>query len=188
MTALAIHPQSPQLELVDTAPNTASDLADLRVLLVEDDPVALDELEDIVDIEGWTPIRARNVERALNILKEDPGIRVVVTDVHFVDPSGEVSNGIQLVSRARARFSERQLAYIVLSGDPGAMASSAQEGAFDFLSKPLQPQTLVAAIHKAVSGPHSLHGPSYVKNILIDRVKERTNEMFGLGSANKRGQ
>lgn len=188
MSLVAIQPQSPeaqptQLELIEHAPQAASDLADLRVLLVEDDPVALDELEDIVDIEGWTPVRARNVERALKILEEDPGIRVVVTDVHFVDPSGEVSNGIQLVSRAKAQFSDRRLAYIVLSGDPAAMASSAQEGAFDFLSKPLQPQTLVSAIHKAISGPNSLHGPSYVKNILIDRVRERTNEMFGLGSS-----
>jgi DNA-binding NtrC family response regulator len=152
------------------------------VLLVEDDPVALEELQEVIDIEGWTSVVATNVETALNLLKDNPDIRIVVTDVHFADPDGEVSNGIQLVSRSRAWFSDRPLSFIVLSGDPDAMASSAQEGAFDFLSKPLRPQTLVAAIHKALSGGESLHSPTYVKQVLIDRVKERTNEMFGIKS------
>lgn len=123
----------------------------LKVLFVEDDRLALDELGDIAEIEGWEHIVAHNVNEALKILEEDQDIRVVVTDVHFVERFGVSANGIQFVSRARAKFHDRQLNYIVLSGDPHAVVSSEQEGAFEFLSKPLVPDHLVSAVMGAIA-------------------------------------
>lgn len=118
----------------------------LTVLVVDDDRDALEELQDIVDLEGWSAIIADSVDMALEVLEWYPHIAVVVTDVHFVDPSGDTSNGFQLMSRAKARFPERALSFVVLSGDPSALQSTQQTGAVDFLSKPLDPEKLIEAV------------------------------------------
>ncbi|MFS4582785.1 response regulator [Phaeobacter sp. C3_T13_0] len=118
----------------------------LTVLVVDDDRDALEELQDIVDFEGWNAIIADSVDMALEVLEWYPHIGVVVTDVHFVDPSGDTSNGFQLMSRAEARFPERELSFVVLSGDPSAFKPTRQTSAVDFLSKPLDPDQLIAAV------------------------------------------
>lgn len=127
------------------------DVPPLKVLLVEDDAALLEELSEIVELEGWKPVAIQNVDTALNFLHTDPNVRVVVTDVHFKDNAGHAANGIQLVSRARARFADRSISYIVLSGDPDAVISSEQEGAFKFLPKPLVPEDLIATITSAIA-------------------------------------
>ncbi|SCZ73093.1 response regulator [Epibacterium ulvae] len=127
------------------------DVQAMTVLVVDDDKCALEELQDIVDLEGWNAIIADSVDMALEVLEWYPFIGVVVTDVHFVDPSGDSSTGIQLISRAEARFPDRDLNFIVLSGDPSAVKSSEQIGAVAFLSKPLDADLLVEAI-KAGAG------------------------------------
>lgn len=123
----------------------------LKVLLVDDDATALEELLEIIDLEDWAGVTANSIEKALEILEEDSEIQVVVTDVHFVDPLGKSANGIQFVSRAQARFPDRQLSYLVLSGDPKALHASVQVGAFNFLCKPFVADDLIDAINRAVS-------------------------------------
>jgi len=121
-----------------------------KVLLVEDDPAVLEELHDVIQLEGWKPLVAPSVEVAMKLLKSDPDIRVVVTDVHFVGHKN-CANGIQFVSRARAKFADRALTFVVLSGDPDKARSSNQEGAFMFLPKPLNPERLVVTISNAIA-------------------------------------
>ena len=130
---------------------TQNDPSALKILLVEDDAAILEELTEVIELEGWKPVAVQGVDTALELLYNDPNIRVVVTDVHFKDESGNGANGIQLVSRARARFADRAISYIVLSGDPDAVIPSEQEGAFKFLPKPLVPDNLIATIISAVS-------------------------------------
>ncbi|CUH78033.1 Response regulator PrrA [Tritonibacter multivorans] len=153
----------------------------LTVLLVDDDRDALEELKDIVDLEGWNAIIADSVDMALEVLEWYPFIGVVVTDVHFVDPSGDMSNGIQLVSRAQARFPGRDLNFVVLSGDPSALKSSVQIGAVDFLSKPLDADALIAAITAgAGEGMAYFEDPDRAEN-LLERVQSTTE---GVHAAN----
>lgn len=125
--------------------------AGLKILFVDDDLTALEELNDIVDLEGWDSVSASCVETALDMLEADLDIQIVVTDVHFIDPTGKSANGIQFVSRAQARFPERPISYLVLSGDPDAVNSSVQVGAFNFLSKPFFAEDLIDAIKSAAA-------------------------------------
>jgi len=122
------------------------DVQAMTVLVVDDDAEALEEMRDIVELEGWNAIIADDVDMALEVLEWYPFIGVVVTDVHFRDPTGDMSNGVQLISRAQARYPDRDINYIVLSGDPSAARSSEQVGAVEFLPKPLDADRLIAAI------------------------------------------
>lgn len=130
-------------------PSKTENLA-TKVLLVEDDAVVLEELYDVIQLEGWKPFAAPNVEAAMELLQATPDIRVVVTDVHFASDKG-CANGIQFVSRARAKFADRALTYVVLSGDPDKISSSHQEGAFKFLPKPLDSDRLITTIQTAIA-------------------------------------
>lgn len=145
---------------------------DYAVLLVEDDASALDELKDIVELEGWTPFVAKNVDAAIELLSQTPSIGVVVTDVHFVDETGETANGIQLISRAQARFPDRGLSFVVLSGDPDALRSSVQTGAVDFLHKPLDSDELVKAIDAAWATGGEERSVSELTTFLLEKMQK----------------
>lgn len=142
------------------------------VLLVEDDVTALDELHEIVDLEGWTPYTAKSVQAALDILATTPSIGVVVTDVHFHDENGDSANGIQLISRAQAQFPDRNLSFVVLSGDPDAFGSSVQTGAVDFLSKPLNADDLVSAIKAAWQTGGEERSNAELTSFLLDKMQK----------------
>lgn len=136
----------------------------IKVLLVDDDPAILEELHDVIETEGWTPITASSVDDAMVLLQTDKSIRVVVTDVHF-GKGPDCANGIQFVSRARAKFPHRTLSYVVLSGDPDQFYSSTKESAFKFLPKPPVPQRLIDTIDRAISfddGVPEYHKPKSV--------------------------
>lgn len=121
----------------------------IKVLLVDDDQEALEELKEIIDLEGWDAVTATDVDEALGELVSHRDISVVVSDFHFVEPNGDHTNGIQFVSRAQAQFAERNLSFVMLSGDPDVLKSSLQVGAFKFLNKPLVPDELVHTVKSA---------------------------------------
>lgn len=127
------------------------DKTEWKILVVDDDKIALEELCDTIELEGWSAVTADSVESALDLLAADESIRIVLTDVHFTEPGGQPANGIQFVSRAQARFPDRVLSYIVLSGDSNAVKSAIQVGAYNFLSKPVDPDELAAAVRAAVA-------------------------------------
>ena len=132
-----------------TPENQSHGATEIKVLLVDDDIAALEELQEIVELEGWKAKTATTVDEALATLVDDPEIGVVVSDYHFAQPDGEGANGMQFVSRAQARFAHRDISYIILSGDPGALRSSIQVGASKFLSKPLLVDDFIHAIKTA---------------------------------------
>ena len=153
------------------------DVQAMTVLVVDDDAEALDEMQDIVDLEGWNAIIADDVDMALEVLEWYPYISVVVTDVHFRDPTGDMSNGAQLISRAKARYPDRGIKFILLSGDPDAAKSIEQVGAIEFLSKPLDADRLIAAIKSGAEGiapsPSEPPAPSY----LLQAVQDTTQRL-----------
>lgn len=152
----------------------------LTILVVDDDKEALEELQDILELEGWNAIIADSVDMALEVLEWYPHIGMVVTDVHFIDPSGDSSNGFQLMARASARFPERDMSFVVLSGDPDAVKPALQSDAVEFLPKPLDPEKLVEAVRAGaqVAGTNS-HVPTAAETgeDLLRKVQRITRDV-----------
>lgn len=156
--------------------SSGTDTQPLTVLVVDDDRDALEELEDTIDLEGWSSIIAGSVDMALEVLEWYPYISVIVTDVHFVDPSGDTSNGFQLISRARTRFPDRGFHFIVLSGDPSALDAEKHPDVAEFLPKPLDGDRLVAAV-RACTGGGQAESNSGGSQKLLERIKSKAREM-----------
>lgn len=163
-----------------TPPKSAYDKMPIKLLLVDDDGLALEELCEIFELEDWSSVTASSIEDAMDMLEADKDITVVVTDVHFVDPLGRAANGIQFVSRAQARFPDRPLSYLVLSGDPDAQEASVQVGAYNFLNKPFLADELIEAVNKAASsGGGERSGDADVHDRVVESSSHRADVSGG---------
>ncbi|MEO3480689.1 response regulator [Phaeobacter sp. CAU 1743] len=121
----------------------------LTILIVDDDKAVLEELQSILQLQGWNPITADSVDMALEVLDWYDNVDVVLTDAHFKEFSGDRSNGFQLISRASARFSDRAIGFVVMSEDPFDLKPTLQTDAADFLPKPINSEDLVDAVRGA---------------------------------------
>lgn len=144
--------------------------APLKLLIADDDVDALEEMREMIELEGWECVVATSIESALEMLDGDQAISVVVTDVHFDDPNGSSANGIQFLSRAKARFPGRAISYLVLSGDPASQRASDQVGAFAFLSKPLKVEEFIGKLNSAAES-------GGVEPDVVARAHELSNEI-----------
>lgn len=154
-----------------STPNVA---ATPSILVLDDDQVALEEIHEILELEDLPAITASCVEAAMQSLKTNPEISLIVTDMHLVGANGSQSLGIDFVANAQQAFPDRQLRFIVLSGDAGAIASSMTKGAVDFLTKPLLPEALLEAVERATT-TGSAGGD--LSQALMRKVEETTKSL-----------
>ncbi|MEN9841625.1 MAG: hypothetical protein RL376_1425 [Verrucomicrobiota bacterium] len=111
----------------------------MKVLAVEDDPVAAAVLARTLRKLGHEVVIAANGEQALARLVDEP-VRVVVSD--WVMPGVD---GLELCRRVRARLDADYVYFILLTGllpSEDNQREAIEAGVDDFLSKPLQTQEI----------------------------------------------
>jgi len=114
-----------------------------RVLLVEDNPDAAETIVMCLETYGWHVTHAATCAAALRTAAEGE-FDVVLTDLGLPDGSG-IDVGRQLSAR---------MPVVALSGygAPPDLKQSAMAGFSGHLTKPADPQTVHAALLKAVEG------------------------------------
>ena len=146
-----------------------------RVLVLDDDREALEEIQEILELDDVPAITAASMHEALAALDANAAVNVVVTDMHIGNADSGPATGTEFIDKARERFPGRSLSFIVLSGDAGAIGDSIARGAADFLVKPLMPDALLAAVRWAlVSEDDEAEDPSAV---LLRKVEETTKSL-----------
>lgn len=119
----------------------------LRVLIVEDESVALAALAKLVEREGFRVTVAPDLSRARELLRDDPP-QVVITDLQLPDGSG-----LELVRE------NPTLEVVLVTGH--ATVETAVEalraGAFDFLTKPIDVGHLKRVLNNLVRA-HRMRG------------------------------
>ena len=105
-----------------------------RVLVVEDDPEVLDVTVEMLRGFGYEVLTAPDGPSALQVLRRDPEIDVLFTDI--VMPRG--MNGVELAREARRL--RPNVRVLLASGYPASVLSAGHgagdDGEFAFLSKP----------------------------------------------------
>ena len=118
-----------------------------RILLVDDDPDCLDEYAEVADSLGYQCVKAADAGEALRKIADDPRIGIVVTDVRM-----PAMDGITFLDELASRFAMvRPIVPIVVTGF-GTLDCAVQAmrfNAVDFLSKPVSPEELAAALRRA---------------------------------------
>jgi DNA-binding NtrC family response regulator len=115
------------------------------VLLVEDEKVALDLLRKILEAEGFRVATAANGKEALDRLEEEV-IDVVITDLMM-----PIMTGTELVGQLQTLTDPPPVIVVTAHGSKEAGRELINHmGAFDYLSKPFQPDDLILKIERAV--------------------------------------
>ncbi len=104
-----------------------------KVLVVDDEKYILEEISEALTDEGYECFPADNVDDALAILRDDPGIALVVTDLKMPGKTGG-----DLIKEAQTAF-DRDIQFIIMSGhgSPTVHTNGVDIKAFPFLRKPL---------------------------------------------------
>ncbi len=136
-----------------------------RVLVVEDHETERRAVSQILKSEGFTVVGAENADKALSYIEEN--VDVVLSDLH----RGDVS-GLQLLQLWKKRRPETQ--FILLTGHSSvdSAVEAIKSGAYDYLTKPINPDELVLLIRRAVE--------TLQKDKEIDNLRRRLDQKFGL--------
>lgn len=119
-----------------------------RVLIVDDEPINLEALTEILQDEGYETRGAENGTDAWRLLSEDSGdFDVVVLDRMMPD-----MDGIEVLRRIKAQADMVHMPVIMQTSmaTDEAIAEGLQAGAYYYLTKPFAADTLVAIVAAAV--------------------------------------
>src|SRR5690348_1152596 len=136
-----------------------------RVLVVEDHEVERRAISQILKSEGYTVFGAESADKALGYMDEN--IDVVLSDLHMGDVSG-----IDLLHLWKKQKPETQ--FILLTGHSSvdSAVEAIKSGAYDYLTKPINPDELVLLIKRAIE--------ALQKDKEIDNLRRRLDQKFGL--------
>ncbi|MFT7878756.1 MAG: response regulator [Sulfurimonas sp.] len=117
----------------------------LKVLIVDDDFINRKLLQTLLkkNPEVSETIEAENGSDALEKLKKDPDINVVLLDIMM-----PVVDGVEFLKIFRADMSNSHIPVIVLSTDDTRKTEVFENGANDFLRKPVKEDDLKAKLEQ----------------------------------------
>ncbi len=136
-----------------------------RILLVDDDPTGREALELLLRTCGYSVQAVPDGRSALQLL--DKGIfQVIVCDLLLPDV-----NGIEILQRVRHISPTTEL--IVVTGHASAETAvrAMKEGAFDYITKPINFDELKIVITKAIEKQQLLSENIYLRNQLSGRFE-----------------
>ena len=114
-----------------------------RVLVVEDHETERRAVSQILKSEGFTVFGAENADKAMGYLDEN--IDVVLSDLHMGDVSG-----IDLLQLWKKRKPDTQFILLTGHSSVNSAVEAIKGGAYDYLTKPINPDELVLLIKRAV--------------------------------------
>jgi len=120
-------------------------MTNARVLLVEDDEAMGRLTATTLTRKGFTVSHERNAEAALQVLSTE-AFDVVLTDLNMPGMSG-----LELCQRVTEVRPEVPVLVITAFGTMETAIAAMRAGAYDFVTKPIQPDALVFALERAAS-------------------------------------
>jgi DNA-binding response OmpR family regulator len=132
------------------APDTraSAGAAKARVLAIDDDPTTLQLVRSVLESNGYECLTAASAEEALVIVDATAGIAIAISDINMPG-----MDGILFLERINAHQAPHALPRVIfLTAHPRLdfAVAALRLGAVDFLTKPVRPKELLAAVATAV--------------------------------------
>ncbi len=134
-----------------------------KILIVDDEKNYPTIIGEILKDEGYTPVTASSSLLALDILKQDY-IDLVLTDVKMPG-----MDGIELLEQIRSMMPDLPVIIMTAYGSVEKAVEAMEKGAYTFILKPFDNETLVAHIRKALS----IHKIVQENSMLRDAINSR---------------
>src|SRR3990170_4728451 len=144
------------------------------ILVVDDDPHALDSISLLLKEYGYDITACSNAEEAFKKLQQVQGFDIVLSDIKM-----EGISGIELTKRIRAFNNE--IPVILMTGYPDMdkAVEAVRIGAFDFIIKPYKSDYLINSIKKALTYYRFIQGGKDYTHHLEEVVRKKTQDLTG---------
>jgi len=116
----------------------------VRILCVDDDPTSAELVKAIAEKEGYTVTLATNPRECLAALVEDPP-QLLLIDLSLPD-----IGGLDLLSRVRESYPGIPAIIVTASESPQDIVAAMQQGAVDYLCKPVEARRMAISLGNAV--------------------------------------
>lgn len=121
-----------------------------HVLLIEDDPALRTMLRGMLELNAFAVSETESRDLALEKLKIDPSISVVVLDLGLPPAAHDISEGIAALKAIQAEILPVKVIVLTGQNQEAAALEAIREGAFDFLAKPASSDAILHAINRAL--------------------------------------
>jgi putative two-component system response regulator len=123
----------------------------VRVLCVDDEPVILQVLRRLLELQGFEPVTFNDPEAAVAAF-DDGSFDVVITDVHMPK-----MDGLALMRALRERQPDLPVMVVTGHGTVDTAIQALREGASGMLVKPFTGQELLSEVRRALSAAEMRH-------------------------------
>lgn len=120
-----------------------------RILLVDDDRAFRRVYGKLLEGEGYEVERADDRQSARQAFAAG-GFDVVVLDL-MLPPDGSVQKGLEQLAEMLSDDPQAKIVVVSGAGDTQFAVRAVKEGAFDFLTKPVDPDVLLIVVERAVA-------------------------------------
>jgi len=115
-----------------------------RILVVEDEQTQLRTLAGFLEKKGFSTATASSGEQALELIGEKS------FDLVLTDQKMEGVSGLELLQRVKAENPETEVIVLTAFGDVRSAVQATKEGAYDYLTKPVDLEALELSIRRAL--------------------------------------
>ena len=136
-----------------------------RILVVEDHEAERRAVMQILKSEGFTVFGAESADKAIGYIDEN--IDVVLSDLSMGDVSG-----LDLLQLWKKRQAGTQFILLTGHSSVNSAVEAIKAGAYDYLTKPINPDELILLIRRAVE--------TQAKDKELDNLRRRLDQKFGL--------
>ena len=144
------------------------------ILVVDDDPYVLESVSKMLREYGYSVVSCASGEKAISQLFEHDAT-LVLTDIKMPGISG-----IELLEKIHSIYPKMPVILMTGYAELDIAIDAIKKGAFDFITKPYNPDHLVHTITKANRYTELLQVEEDYKHTLEDTVKKQTQEIFNL--------
>ncbi len=123
------------------------------ILVVDDSAAARNHVVELLKRRNFTVYVANDGVQALEVLAQNPSIKMVITDLEMPN-----MDGIELTNEIRKKMSREQIAVIGISGASNGIHSARfiKNGADDFLRKPFCPEEFYCRITQNIESLNNI--------------------------------
>ena len=143
-----------------------------RCLVVDDDPLVRRTLARVLCAQGMAPVEVESAPQALELLMREGAVPLVITDIYMPE-----MNGIALLREIRRRWPDTAVLVITGVAEVSTAIECLQQGALDYLAKPVQLEEVRARIHQALERHRLALENRYLQQSYQERLEIQLREL-----------